>query len=116
VHVAAIEDVALERWSRGRVLLIGDAAHAMSPNMACGVAMAVEDALVLSELVAGAAPTPVALTRFEQRRVARVRGVRAQTDRRDRLRRLPVAVRDTVLRLLAERTYRADYRPLLTPP
>jgi len=34
---------------RGRVLLIGDAAHATSPNMAQGAAMALEDALVLAE-------------------------------------------------------------------
>jgi 2-polyprenyl-6-methoxyphenol hydroxylase-like FAD-dependent oxidoreductase len=116
VHVAAIEDVVLEQWGRDRVLLIGDAAHAMSPNMACGVAMAVEDALVLAELVGDGVPPPGVLARFEQRRVARVRWVRAQTDRRDRLRQLPPAIRHAFLRLLAERTYHANYRPLLAPP
>jgi 2-polyprenyl-6-methoxyphenol hydroxylase-like FAD-dependent oxidoreductase len=116
VHVAAIEDMVLERWGRDRVLLIGDAAHAMSPNMACGVAMAVEDALVLAELVADGTPPHAVLACFQQRRMARVRWVRAQTDRRDRLRRLPAVIRDAFLRLLAERTYHANYRPLLAPP
>lgn len=115
VHVAPIEDVDLDQWSRGRVLLIGDAAHAMSPNMACGVVLAVEDAVVLSELVSEGGPVAAVLARFQQRRAARVRWVRAQTDRRDRLRRLPVVVRNALLRLWAERTYHANYQPLLDP-
>lgn len=41
----------LERWSSasGRAVLIGDAAHAMSPHLAQGAAMAIEDAAVLTE-------------------------------------------------------------------
>jgi FAD-dependent urate hydroxylase len=34
IHVSRIEEVALDRWVGGRVVLIGDAAHATSPNMA----------------------------------------------------------------------------------
>jgi 2-polyprenyl-6-methoxyphenol hydroxylase-like FAD-dependent oxidoreductase len=41
--------VALEEWHRGRVVLIGDAAHASSPMMGQGGCMAMEDALVLAE-------------------------------------------------------------------
>ena len=52
VHVAPIEEVTLDGWSRGSVLLIGDAAHATSPNMAEGAAMALEDGLVLAECLA----------------------------------------------------------------
>lgn len=40
VHVASIEQVAEERWGRGAVVLVGDAAHGMSPNMAQGAALA----------------------------------------------------------------------------
>lgn len=116
VHVAPIEDVVLDQWSQGRVVVIGDAAHAMSPNMACGVALAVEDALVLAELVGEGEPVAAVLARFQQRRAARVRWVRAQTDRRDRLRGLPVVVRNAFLRFAAERTYHANYRPLLDLP
>ena len=50
VHAAPIEQVAAERWGRGAVVLVGDAAHAMSPNMAQGAALAFEDALVLAGL------------------------------------------------------------------
>ena len=39
-------------WNRGRVVLIGDAAHVCPPTLAQGAAMALEDAAVLAELVA----------------------------------------------------------------
>jgi 2-polyprenyl-6-methoxyphenol hydroxylase-like FAD-dependent oxidoreductase len=116
VHFSAIEDVVLDHWSRGRVVLIGDAAHAMSPNMACGAALAFEDALVLAELIDDTGLTPALLPRFEQRRADRVRWVRDQTDRRDRLRRLPAFARNALLRLAASRTYAANYGPLLAAP
>jgi 2-polyprenyl-6-methoxyphenol hydroxylase-like FAD-dependent oxidoreductase len=116
VHVAAIEDVVLDQWSQDRVLVIGDAAHATSPNMACGVAMALEDAIVLAELVGESGLSGAAIARFQQRRAARVQWVRAQTDRRDHLRTLPMVVRNLLLRLRGERTYYANYRPLLDLP
>ena len=116
VHVAPIEDVILDQWGQGRVLVIGDAAHATSPNMACGVAMAVEDAAVLAEIIGEVGPTGDAVARFQQRRAARVRWVREQTDRRDHLRTLPTVARNLFLRVWAERTYRANYGPLLDPP
>jgi FAD binding domain-containing protein len=40
VYRSTIEEVALDSWTRGRVVLVGDAAHATSPNMAEGAAMA----------------------------------------------------------------------------
>src|SRR5260370_17922728 len=43
-------------WSRGRVVLIGDAAHAMTAHIAQGSAMAIEDAVVLAEAL-GTKPT-----------------------------------------------------------
>jgi 2-polyprenyl-6-methoxyphenol hydroxylase-like FAD-dependent oxidoreductase len=116
VHFAAIEEVVLEQCGKGRAVLIGDAAHAMSPNMPCGAAMAFEDALVLSELVCRLGLTSAVLPEFEQRRSARVRWVRAQTNRRDRLRSLPTFVRNALLRCASERIYRANYAPLLADP
>lgn len=41
-------------WNRGRVVLIGDAAHSCPPTIAQGGAMALEDAAVLAELLLGA--------------------------------------------------------------
>ncbi len=52
LYHSPIEEVRIERWSQGRVVLVGDAAHATAPVWAQGAAMAVEDALVLAELLA----------------------------------------------------------------
>lgn len=38
-----------EPWAKGRIVLLGDAAHATTPHLASGAGMAVEDALVLAE-------------------------------------------------------------------
>ena len=58
-------------WYRGRVLLIGDAAHTTTPHHAQGAAMAVEDAVVLSELLAQDDELPDLLEQFMERRWAR---------------------------------------------
>ena len=116
LHVDAIEEVVLDTWSRGRVLLIGDAAHATSPNMAQGAAMALEDALVLAECVAEQSSVDAALAAFSARRKPRNDWVLAQTRSRDRTRNLPPAIRNLVLRRLGQRIYRANYRPLLATP
>lgn len=116
IHASPIEEVAPACHGRGRIVLIGDAAHAMSPNMACGAAMAFEDALVLADLLSQTGAASDVVPAFAARRSARVARVRQQTDRRDRLRSLPPFVRDALLRLLSQRIYRANYRPLLAPP
>ena len=115
LHFSAIEEAVQDPWGRGRVLLIGDAAHAMSPNMACGAAMAFEDSLVLADLIAQDGAASDIVPEFTRRRAKRLRWLRRQTDRRDRLRRLPPLWRDAFLRLLGNRTYRANYEPLLAP-
>ena len=62
-------------WYRGRVIIIGDAAHACPPLIAQGAAMCAEDAVVLAELVTGAADLDDALAAFMLRRLPRVRMV-----------------------------------------
>jgi FAD-dependent urate hydroxylase len=113
VHRSTIEEVALDSWVRGRVVLVGDAAHATSPNMAEGAAMALEDALVLAECLRRLETIPAALSAFEARRRPRTDWVRAQTHRRDRTRYLPTVVRNAVLRAFGRRIFHSNYRPLL---
>ena len=112
-HRATIEEVSLASWVQRRVLLVGDAAHATSPNMAEGAAMALEDALVLAECLSGQDTVPTALNAFESRRRSRTDWVRAQTHRRDRARYLPTPVRDLVMRAFGQRIFRSNYRLLL---
>jgi 2-polyprenyl-6-methoxyphenol hydroxylase-like FAD-dependent oxidoreductase len=116
IHVSRIEEVALDRWAHDRVVLIGDAAHATSPNMAQGAAMALEDALVLADSLLTSPEIPDALAAFEARRRPRTDWVRAQTHRRDRTRYLRPLIRDNVLRFGGRRIFQANYRPLLDKP
>jgi 2-polyprenyl-6-methoxyphenol hydroxylase-like FAD-dependent oxidoreductase len=59
-------------WYRGRIIVIGDAAHACPPLIAQGAAMCAEDAVVLAEIVTGDRPLEVALPAFMSRRMPRV--------------------------------------------
>lgn len=66
-------------WTDGRrLVLIGDAAHAMTPFAAQGAAMAIEDAALLAGRLAGAPDLSAALRSFEETRRARVARVRGR--------------------------------------
>jgi 2-polyprenyl-6-methoxyphenol hydroxylase-like FAD-dependent oxidoreductase len=62
-------------WSRGRVVIAGDAAHACMPHTTQGAAMAIEDAVVLAEEVGVDRPVVDSLRAFDERRYPRVRRV-----------------------------------------
>jgi 2-polyprenyl-6-methoxyphenol hydroxylase-like FAD-dependent oxidoreductase len=115
LHRSTIEEVALDSWVSGRVILVGDAAHATSPNMAEGAGMALEDALVLADCLQRREAVPAALSDFEARRRPRTDWVLAQTHRRDRTRYLPTAARNAVLRAFGGRIFRSHYQPLCDP-
>ena len=69
----------LTRWTRGRVVLIGDACHAMLPHHGQGANQSIEDAVVLAELLAAADPAggdvAAAIDAYPRRRRARTRAV-----------------------------------------
>jgi 2-polyprenyl-6-methoxyphenol hydroxylase-like FAD-dependent oxidoreductase len=60
-----------EPWFKGRVLLIGDAAHATTPHLGQGAGMAIEDALVLSMELTADGSMEEKLQRFMSRRFER---------------------------------------------
>ncbi len=62
-------------WYRGRVLLIGDAAHTTTPHLGQGAGMAIEDAVVLAELLDQNLGLETALERFMERRFERCKFV-----------------------------------------
>ncbi|RKE22439.1 FAD-dependent monooxygenase [Streptomyces sp. TLI_171] len=69
VVYSRISQVTVDRpWHVGRVVLAGDAAHASTPHLAQGAAMAVEDALVLAQELDAADTVPAALQAWEARR------------------------------------------------
>ena len=64
-------------YYRGRILLIGDAAHAFSPLLAQGAAMAIEDAVALAELLGESGDIDLVLRAYQARRRPRVETIRA---------------------------------------
>lgn len=69
-----LEAVLLEdTWYQGRVILIGDAAHATTPHLASGAGMAVEDAIVLVEELERNPEYEAAMQAFMARRLPRGR-------------------------------------------
>jgi 2-polyprenyl-6-methoxyphenol hydroxylase-like FAD-dependent oxidoreductase len=68
-------------WHRGRVGIIGDAAHASSPFMGQGGAMVIEDAVVLAEMLEQQGPNPEMLAAFAARRSARCSFVQEASQR-----------------------------------
>jgi 2-polyprenyl-6-methoxyphenol hydroxylase-like FAD-dependent oxidoreductase len=68
-------DIMLKPWHRGRVVLIGDAAHSLTPQMTSGGGLALEDSVVLSRLVGTGRPLADVLDEFSAARYPRVKQV-----------------------------------------
>lgn len=76
INCRPLDAVLLPRpWHHGRIVFIGDAAHATTPHLASGAGISVEDALVLSEELSRGEPIESSLHRFESRRWERCRMV-----------------------------------------
>jgi salicylate hydroxylase len=70
----------VRHWHKGRVVLLGDAAHAPLQSLAQGAGMAIEDGLCLGELIAGAeGDYPAAFRRFETARLVRTARVQLES-------------------------------------
>jgi 2-polyprenyl-6-methoxyphenol hydroxylase-like FAD-dependent oxidoreductase len=112
----------LSSYVLGRVALLGDAAHAMTPNMGQGANQGLEDAVTLAALLDRSDAVPAALAEYD-----RIRRPRTQDIAR-RSRRIGIAahlssapavlVRDTLLRLTPGRAMLGSFAPALTwqPP
>jgi 2-polyprenyl-6-methoxyphenol hydroxylase-like FAD-dependent oxidoreductase len=116
LHCAPIEWVDLERWHRGRVVLIGDAAHAGPPMMAQGGCMAMEDAWVLAEVLREAESVESALDSYASRRRPRVDWVQQESRAWAQSYRLPPANRNAAVREGGEQVTRDRFRPLISVP
>ena len=101
------------RWVQGKVVLLGDAAHAMTPNLGQGAATALEDAVVLARLVARAPGLAAALSAYEATRRPRAETLVARSARFGRIGDWanPVAVwaRELALRVTPRRTAEAIF-------
>jgi 2-polyprenyl-6-methoxyphenol hydroxylase-like FAD-dependent oxidoreductase len=96
----------LERWHRPGLLVIGDAAHAMSPVGGVGINLAIQDAVAAANILAGpmmrGEPVDGLLSKVQARRMLPVRLVQAAQK----------AVHDRLLRPLLEGQILLDRPPL----
>lgn len=94
----------LPGFAAGRVVLLGDAAHAMTPDLGQGGCQALEDAVVLCAALGREGDLPAALAAYERERVGRTRAVVRASARMGRVAeaRNPVlvAVRNALLRVV----------------
>jgi 2-polyprenyl-6-methoxyphenol hydroxylase-like FAD-dependent oxidoreductase len=72
IHVGPALSVRVPSWRRGRCVLLGDAAHALSPTFSQGGSLAMEDALVLAQMLHDSPTIDIALERYEAARAPRV--------------------------------------------
>ncbi len=79
IHCSTIQWIDQDQWHAGRVLLIGDAAHASSPILGQGGCLAMEDALVLAEILQAGHSISDALSAYESRRKPRVKWIQQQS-------------------------------------
>lgn len=107
-----LEEVDQRPWSQGRVVLIGDAVHAMAPTMAQGAALAIEDALVLGSMLTGGVPLTDVGQAFEQHRRRRVEWVRKHTERQAKVLNLPYWLRNTSARVIGKRLWMQSFSRL----
>ncbi|WP_162265096.1 FAD-dependent monooxygenase [Polycladidibacter stylochi] len=112
-------------WSKGRIALLGDAAHAMTPFMAQGAGMAIEDAAVLAQQIGKFGATPVALTAYANERRERAEKVAKTALANERIYHLPAPLslgRNMVMRttppsiLLGKYDWIYNWTPPPLPP
>ncbi|MCB9412087.1 MAG: FAD-dependent monooxygenase [Actinobacteria bacterium] len=90
------------RWGHGRLTLLGDAAHPMTPNLGQGACQAIVDAAVLGDAVWRMGPRQAALREYERRRIPRANAVVSAARRLGEVAQIAqpaaAAVRDVALR------------------
>jgi 2-polyprenyl-6-methoxyphenol hydroxylase-like FAD-dependent oxidoreductase len=102
------------RWGRGRVTLLGDAAHPMKPNIGQGAAQALEDAVVLGLCVEESGDPEQSLRAYERRRIRRANAVVRASRQAGRVAevrsQLGARLRDAVMKALPDRLAIAQQR------
>jgi 2-polyprenyl-6-methoxyphenol hydroxylase-like FAD-dependent oxidoreductase len=76
---AACDHHSLKKWVKGRVVLLGDSAHACTPNLGQGGGMAIEDALVLAKCLHAENSIETAFALYEKRRTTRTKHIQQRS-------------------------------------
>lgn len=116
VICSAMEWMESEKWHSGRMVLVGDAAHASSPMMGQGGCMAMEDACALADELHAAATIESALASYVCRRKPRVKWVQQQSMALAETLTGPSVVRNAALRERGKEAMQARFGPLVPAP
>jgi 2-polyprenyl-6-methoxyphenol hydroxylase-like FAD-dependent oxidoreductase len=116
VICSAMEWMEVVKIHAGRVVLVGDAAHASSPMMGQGGCMAMEDACVLAEELRAAATVEAALESYVRRRKPRVEWVQRQSMTLANLVTAASASRNDTLRERGTQVMQERFGPLVPSP
>ena len=76
----------LSLWSRGRIVMLGDACHPMAPYMGQGAGMAIEDAFMLARCLQAEREPEAAFRRYEATRFERTARVQVESNKNDWMR------------------------------
>jgi 2-polyprenyl-6-methoxyphenol hydroxylase-like FAD-dependent oxidoreductase len=97
----------ISSWSQGRVTLVGDAAHPMTPNLGQGACQAIEDAMLLATSLQSGPAIASALQCYEAHRIKRANILVQRSWQQGRIAHLDhpwgVRLRDTLLRMMPPR-------------
>jgi 2-polyprenyl-6-methoxyphenol hydroxylase-like FAD-dependent oxidoreductase len=106
----------VRRWGRGRVTLLGDAAHPTTPNFGQGGCMAIEDAAELARCLSETEDAAAALRAFERRRYRRTAWITRESLRYGRIAQWQnpgaVRLRDLIFRATPPAVARATFTRL----
>lgn len=98
-----IDHEPINQYAYGNIVLIGDAAHATTPNMGQGACMGIEDAVVLADELAKSIEVGIAFKKFEKRRLKRTHDIVNKSWQLGKVAQLDnpvlIAVRNLALRL-----------------
>jgi 2-polyprenyl-6-methoxyphenol hydroxylase-like FAD-dependent oxidoreductase len=109
----------LKEWGRGRVTMLGDAAHPMTPNLGQGAAQALEDAVALVDALSEIAEPVAALRSYERSRIPRTTMIVNRSRQLGRFAHLrkPVAcrIRDALMKATPDRVQRHQQELVIQP-
>jgi len=98
-------------WYRGRVIIIGDAAHTTTPQLASGASIAIEDSILLTMLLQSDQPIAAVLENFMRRRYERCRMIVENSERLGEWEKNPNAPDIDVVGTI-DRSYKALAQPI----
>ncbi|WP_246183211.1 FAD-dependent monooxygenase [Paenibacillus methanolicus] len=106
IHADIADRKPLEQLAYGRIAFMGDAAHAMTPNLGQGACQALEDAAVLASCIQRGNSPQDAFRAYEKLRISRVRRMVADSFRMGKIAQLeqPILcrIRNTVMKLIPD--------------